>query len=436
VSGNCVAATILPSPAECNDFESLVIPVGGEDVCLGEQAQVSFTWAICSCEGISFSNEVLTDAYDSTEGPYVPGGTGGGIGTNKGFASTNMLHVGGTLWSAGSAGITMGNISTVEHEFHSASNVTLTNVDTVGLDAYVNGHIMTSGQFSIGGTLTQSPGFFAQGNVTSAATVSAPVNVPPPCKCAPDELLPIASTIAAHASPQMNDNLAVGLSAGALVSPPGVASLVLPCGVYYLNGIASSQDVSIVATGNTALMIDGDVSVTGKLYISPAPGATLDVLIAGTFFASNKVVLGSPNYPAAMRVYVGGSSAINMSNNVTIGAYLYAMKAVVNFSHAVNIFGGLAVGALHASNTLNVHYDRAVLEASQDCAEPPVIGGTDGGTATDGTTPDECNDCRDCGNQACIDGYCGACEDNSDCCGPLHCYSGKCLSLGSMGVLP
>ena len=32
------------------------------------------------------------------------------------------------------------------------------------------------------------------------------------------------------------------------------------------------------------------------------------------------------------------------------------------------------------------HYDRAVLSAASECAEPPVIGGTDGGTATDGGT--------------------------------------------------
>ena len=42
-----VSGVVVPEPDACNDFESLVIPVGDEELCLGEQAQVSFTWAIC-----------------------------------------------------------------------------------------------------------------------------------------------------------------------------------------------------------------------------------------------------------------------------------------------------------------------------------------------------------------------------------------------------
>jgi len=57
-------------------------------------------------------------------------------------------------------------------------------------------------------------------------------------------------------------------------------------------------------------------------------------------------------------------------------------------------------------------------------------GGTLGCTAActyDTSACSECSDCRDCNNQACIAGLCGACSNNADCCSPLVCFFGECV---------
>ncbi|HEX4406912.1 MAG TPA: hypothetical protein VH560_18870, partial [Polyangia bacterium] len=50
-----------------------------------------------------------------------------------------------------------------------------------------------------------------------------------------------------------------------------------------------------------------------------------------------------------------------------------------------------------------------------------------GAPAPDAGAPG-CNSCKDCGNQACVNGACGTCRTSSDCCSPLICKSGSCVA--------
>ena len=77
---------------------------------------------------------------------------------------------------------------------------------------------------------------------------------------------------------------------------------------------------------------------------------------------------------------------------------------------------GIMAGSIQAENKVRVHYDRAVLSVGENCpGNPPG---------------EDCDSCLDCGNQACIDGQCGACRTDDDCCPPLVCVAGRCLTLG------
>jgi hypothetical protein len=83
VNGDCKpAAQLGPAPAKCSvGGPPIDIPTGsGGTTCTGNVAQTTFTWALCSCSGVRASSTLLTDAYDSTKGPYMPGGLGGGVG--------------------------------------------------------------------------------------------------------------------------------------------------------------------------------------------------------------------------------------------------------------------------------------------------------------------------------------------------------------------
>lgn len=416
VSGSCAPGVIVdPPPGGCADIPPFVETIGDDEVCLGNLAQRQFTWAICACNAVSTTNVVRTDAYDSRLGPWEPGGTGGGIGMNGDFRATNVLDIGGTLWVAGTGGIDTRNVVDIAHEVHSGGPFAPRGITAVGRDAFVNGDVSAANTLSIVGRLFQPENASVSGSVTYAERVTGPVEVADACRCEPDDLLPIGEIVARHVTD--NDNAAVGLDPDVLVDPDGDINLTLPCGRYYLSQISTSQKLSIVATGRTALFIGGDITSSNELQISIVPGAELDVFVGGTFNTNNRVRIGSANFSALVRLYVGGQSTLTWNNNVLIGAYVYAGRTPLSLSNKFEVFGGLFVSNLEASNEVTVHYDRAILSAGEECEEPPPEEAT-------------CETCVDCANQACVDGFCGACTTSADCCSPLVCVEGQCLSLG------
>jgi hypothetical protein len=186
---------------------------------------------------------------------------------------------------------------------------------------------------------------------------------------------------------------------------------VWPCGRYYLAGMSGSKAITIVAHGHTALFVDGNVQLSKPLSITLDPDATLDVLIAGSLGSSASLAIGSPNYPALARFYIGGTNGFAVSSDAALGAFFYAPYGRVGSSAPLEVYGGIFAGDFHNSGTTAVHYDQAVLGAGDDCGH------------------DGCDSCQDCGNQACVNGACGACTSSSQCCAPLVCDMGACVPV-------
>jgi hypothetical protein len=78
------------------------------------------------------------------------------------------------------------------------------------------------------------------------------------------------------------------------------------------------------------------------------------------------------------------------------------------------IYGSVFAGNFRSSDVTDIHYDRGVLKAGDDCGEG-------------GSGPGECGSCADCHNQACKNGVCGDCGADADCCAPLICIEGSCV---------
>jgi hypothetical protein len=409
VSGQCkTAAPLGPSPAKCvNGGPPIGLPTsGGGSACSGNVAQTTFTWALCSCAGVNASQQFLTDAYDSTKGPYAPGGLGGSVGLDGDWTSSQTVDVGGTLWTSAQKGLVGSSPMTVREELHAGAAVTV-QMCMVDDDAYIVGN--ATGPMTIGKTLYQTPGATRTG-VTAGGIVATAVKVPPPCNCAASALLPVAAVVTA--SKTTNDNALIGLDPGLLVGGSPPQRLDLPCGLYYLTGINSPIAVTIVAHGHTALFVDGDIVTSSPLEITLDPTATLDLFVSGTIKASQTLAIGSPNYPALSRTYVGGTSELVVSSNVRLATNLYDATALVTWSAPIEVYGSIFAGDFRSSQTVKIHYDSSILGAGTTC--PP-------------TPPAGCGSCTDCNNQACVNGVCGACTDSSQCCAPLQCINGSCV---------
>src|SRR5690606_2982629 len=147
---------------------------------------------------------------------------------------------------------------------------------TVGGMARVGGDVDVL-SLSVAGALTTTEGASVTGDVMAGSRVTAPVSVPPPCRCDAGDVLDIGAVIDEHEL--ANHDADLGISPDDMIDVAGDVTLELPCGRYYLSRISSQGGgtVTLRATGRTALFIDGDVTLSGNLTVEVAPGAEMDL---------------------------------------------------------------------------------------------------------------------------------------------------------------
>jgi len=221
----------------------------------------------------------------------------------------------------------------------------------------------------------------------------------------------------------VNDNALIGLDPALLNKGTNPSRVDLPCGRYYLDAINATGELAIVAHGKTALFVGGNIQSSALLDITLDPTAELDIVVGGTIVTGAKLKIGSPNYPALCRTYVAGSAQLTITSDTVLATNLYAANAPVVWTSNTDAFGAVFAGDFKSTSDTAIHYDRQVVKMGERCPPPPPVTG-DGGKS-DGGIP-TCGICKDCGNQACINGACGQCGSSADCCAPLVCKNGKC----------
>jgi hypothetical protein len=417
--GQCVDTIALSGTPSCAAGGPPIVNPPTLGGCLGGLAATTFRWTLCSCEDVRLSDLILVDAYDSTQGPYKAGGVGGGVGADANYHSSASSvpatggGIWGDLWASSPTGVDDSADEWIKLGVRSGGSLQSSATMTIGADAYANGDVPKG--VAIGGKLYVPSG--AQVGVTPAGgVVRGPVSFPPPCDCAADQLVPIAAMVQAHTPPN-DDNASIGLDENLPVASNIPTRLDLPCGSYYLASIHHSVPITIWAHGHTALYIGGDVQSSDDIAFGVDPTGSFDIFIAGTLSTSAKLTIGSPNYPALTRTYIGSPGGAGFSAGTSIGGNVYAAYGLVTWSAGTDVYGSVFAGDFNASAATRIHYDAAILQAGIGCPGP---GGDGGGTV--------CSSCRDCLNQACVNGQCGACQTDADCCAPLVCSGGACVS--------
>ena len=271
--------------------------------------------------------------------------------------------------------------------------------------------------------------------------------IPPPCDCEPDQKIPVRSIVAHFANPANNDNalLTPDLDPNVLVNPTGAQRLDLPCGNYYLNQINTSNATTIVVHGHTGLYIGGSIIVSQQITFDLDPDATLDIFVAGVMKTSNTVTVGNPAFPRLSRVYFGSpgcsgsgscqvnadccsgvcqgngqclggggniSESVSLSGQSFLNGLFYAGAGTIRVTNPLNMNGAIFAN-YYDSVEANIHYDRGAIFNGEECPPPPS----------------GCTGCQDCNNQACVNGVCGSCTDDSQCCSPLKCINGTCAPV-------
>lgn len=334
-----------------------------DDVCSGEITVRTFRHALCTCEDYVTSTPLVTDSFDSADGPYTPGGVEGPVGLNSTVQTSAIVDIGGAL--------TIGGTAQLGADLEIAGDAALGGDIGTGVDVTVGGNARIAGSvnlasLTVAGMLTVPAGETIAGTVSAGATVRAPVTVDPPCACAPDDLVDIADFVTGHRTD--NENAQLDLAPTALTDYSGATTLELPCGRYYLGPVRGQGALTLRITGRVVILVDGDFAMTSPLVLElVGDDAELDLMIAGLLSSIDTIDAGDPDHPARTRIYVGGTGVIPLTGTSTFAANLYAPRAAVSLSGGAVLFGSLFVRRLEQSAPVDLHYDLDVLRADSGC---------------------------------------------------------------------
>jgi hypothetical protein len=465
--GTCVAAGITVNSAgkSCpGGGPPIVLNGGTAPTCAGALAQTTFRWGMCACGNVQLVNSgqpwgpahpgldfpaLYIDSYDSSKGPWDPNNPqlGGSLGLNGTFNSVGtagnnspgtFTFLTGHMWSSSS--IDTGGVTDVKQELHttgpitsaagyafsvgqpnSANPVVPVSPGTASWDGYVSGNISASPMTFYKDLYVPPGGSTRTGVTVVGSTKNATFTVPPPCDSCASRTIPVGAFVDHYAPASNNDDAAIGLSPSAMSNLTATTRLDLPCGVYYLDSINSTGSITVYAHGRTALFIGGNVNAA-ILSMSVDPTGSFDVFVKGTVTTSADIVIGNPNYAAATRFYVG-SPGIRLSGEAHFAGLVYMAGSDIDLTSHITAYGALYCNNfIGQGDNTDIHYDRAALQLGKECCD-------NGNSEIPGCpkTP-TCGTCKDCGNQACINGACGQCTTSAQCCPPLTCQSGVCTA--------
>lgn len=387
------------------------------DTCAGSIASRVFDHATCSCTDTNVVGYLHTASFDSGLPGTMEDDFGAPVGVNRDYLTGGYADVGGSMVVAGTTGVTFAGYLRVGGDAVFAGNVSAIGRIDVSRDFWILGNVPLTVMVNVDRDVHQPTGrtLGIAPNV-GGSTIRGSFAVPPPCHCAPAEIVDIASIVATAAT--INDNASVGLMANELDPVIGIGrDITLPCGRFYLTGISGLGDITLHVDGRTALFIQGDVNALGVFDIDLGPEGELDMFIAGNLLSIGRGSYGDRARPAATRIYVGGTGDVTIIGATGFVGNVYAPRARITAPGATTVYGSLFGNRIDMPGYLDVRYDRAILDVDVDCPPPTECGMCGVGPG--------CTDDR-----ACIGGTCAACTSDADCCAPLVCYGdGTCGPL-------
>ncbi len=409
--------TDVPTRAQYCEGTGPALQVGppGASRCAGRLAETVFRYAICTCSDLALAGYLRTDSYDSSRGGPT-GERGGAVGVDGNYTIVGYSNLGDNLTIAGGAPLSLVGVHTLREDLYLGGSLTVIGTLDVNRDAHVHGNVTALGPFHVHRDFQQQNGSFLLGSITvDGARSDGMVSYPPPCPCGPTEVFDIAGAIDdARAN---NDNVAGLFDPTHFDAVVGQQITVMPCGRYFANRVAGLGDIELHVDGRTALFIDGDFDLGGFFNVVLGAQGELDVFIRGNVLGAGYLRMGGSSRPSGVRIYIAGANGFTLLGASQFVGNVYAPRAPVTIAGYMNLHGAIFAHDLHTGGDLDVHYDRTIVHAGDECPPDP--------------TPATCAHCGSCrSSQACVAGACGRCRTDADCCDPLVCTAaGVCDSV-------
>jgi hypothetical protein len=386
--------------------------------CTGRIAETHFVNALCTCKNASITGYLRTRAFDSSQS--MTADLGGSVGINQTYLnSAGFTDVGGSFSIAGHDSLSLAGYVKTGGDFRVQGSARVAGYTNVGRNLWLADGYTDLGPVSVAGDLhaSGSGSILAIPLLVSGKTYQESVSVPPPCPCEDKDILDVGALVAdakAH-----NDNNTAGIGASMFKTLIGYATATLPCGKFYIEGIGGIGDVIINVTGRAALFVDGSINNTGNLEFRLAPGAEIDVFIRDNLAIVGRATFGQKERPAASRVYIGGDGDVLLVGDGEFVGNVYAPRSLVQAVGYGAFLGSLFARDFVCPGFADFAFDLAIKKAGDPCTTTPP--------------PNTCTKCGTCtGGTACVNGKCGACRSDGDCCSQMICSAGKCIEPGAV----
>jgi hypothetical protein len=372
---------------------------GGGAACAGTVAANAARFALCACTDLVLTGNFIVNSIGaaSLRGPG-PGGASGNpptgaspgqpaatngspwpggfpvngllpksffaaVGTDGNLQVSGHGDVPGTLVTAGGGDAQLGREGHVLGNAHVAGGLRPGIAYWISNDAYVGGDV--AGHLVVGGALHAPVGATMTADAQAGSIVREPVKVAPPCNCGAGPGIDVAAAVEARRT--RNANPALPFSEDVLDEVVSAQTLDLPCGEYYLETLRSGSGgaLELRIHGHVGIFVAGDVRLGDNLTVTLDAGATLDLVVAGSFYTTGRV-FGSPASPAGTRLWVG-STTVSLPDQVQFGAFVYAPAAVFSAGAGMTFSGSLFVGTLSVAGDVRLGFDPALLQQGAAC---------------------------------------------------------------------
>ncbi len=384
--------------------------------CAGRLAESVFRYSLCSCNNLGLAGFLRTDSYDSSRG-MMARERGGAVGVNGNYTIIGYSQIGDTLTMAGISPLRLVGAHNLDGDFNLGGPLEVVGTLDVDRNARVRSNITAIGPMDVGGDLLHQSGALAIGVIRVAGTRSrGNVAIDPPCACGAGEIFDAAAAV--RDAQTRNDNVDGLFDPTRFNAVIGRQVTTLPCGRFYAERVAGLGSIELRVEGRTALFIGGDFDLGGFFNVELGPRGELDVFIAGSVLGAGYLRMGGTSRPSGVRIYIGGNRGFTLLGASRFVGNVYAPRAAVTIAGYMNLHGALFANDIITGGDLDVHYDRSILRAGDDCPEEPP--------------PAVCRRCGSCRtSQACVGGTCGMCRTDADCCEPLVCATatGRCESI-------
>ncbi|HTA17895.1 MAG TPA: hypothetical protein VK989_01300 [Polyangia bacterium] len=391
IGAGCTRTTELIAASTCVAPGPLV-SLGGADAgasaCAGAVAAQAARYALCSCNDVVLTGNLIVNPplgrqipSSSSQSPWpgghpvdglLPASFFAAIGTDQNWQVLGRADVPGTLVVAGTGDAQFGRPSHVLGNARFAGALLPSSALWISGDAFAGGDV--TGGVAVGGTLHVPAGAAVAPTVAAQAVAREPVaTVAPPCDCETGHTLDIATAVFARRT--NNANVFLPVSADVLDDVTTPLSRDWPCGEYYLDTLRSEVGgaLELLVHGHVGIFVAGDVRLYDTFTVTLDEGATLDLVVAGSFYTTAQV-FGAQTAPARVRLWVG-SSTVSLPAHSQFGAFVYAPGAVFSAGADLTFSGSLFVGKLSVDGDVHIDYDPALTQAGAECgvAAPAAV---------------------------------------------------------------